>query len=252
MRLNWTVPLALAFGAIAILNTILQAWLWRFPMAPDPTGRDPNGVTTAPRFWRMVHRGLGYVFLAIYIVIMIEMVPRSWRYSEGWNGRVIVHALLGILVGPVLLAKILIIRKFRRFGHRLPWFGGTLCAATLALVGLVIAPAWRIWRGPDTVAPLSTVETAEMGAIVPSGRWVAMNRCLQCHGPGTVLGERRDEEEWFELTADMQDLAAGSTTRLPITDAHRQAVTSYLTTVYGKSDKQPDDNRRGRGKGSDD
>ena len=49
MSMQTTMWLGFAMAAIAIGNAALMAWLWRFPMKPDPTGRDPHGVSTAPR-----------------------------------------------------------------------------------------------------------------------------------------------------------------------------------------------------------
>jgi hypothetical protein len=50
---------AIGMALIAVVNPALMAWLWRFPMVPDPACPDSNGVSTAPRFWAYVHRGLG-------------------------------------------------------------------------------------------------------------------------------------------------------------------------------------------------
>lgn len=43
-----TMWIVLLMAAIAIVNAGLMAWLWRFPMRPDPSGRNPNGISTAP------------------------------------------------------------------------------------------------------------------------------------------------------------------------------------------------------------
>ena len=56
MSTTITMWLGIAFVALAIGATILQAWLWSFPMVPDPGGPDPNGKSTAPRSWTMIHR----------------------------------------------------------------------------------------------------------------------------------------------------------------------------------------------------
>lgn len=62
MTLPWTLGLGLTFATIAVVNTALQAWLWTYPMVPDPSGADPHGKSSAPQFWTNVHRALGYAF----------------------------------------------------------------------------------------------------------------------------------------------------------------------------------------------
>src|SRR4028119_1026259 len=62
MSMLSSIWLGLLMAAIAVINASLMAWLWRFPMKPDPSGRDPHGVSTAPRLWVNVHRTLGHLF----------------------------------------------------------------------------------------------------------------------------------------------------------------------------------------------
>jgi hypothetical protein len=123
--MHGTIALGLVMAAIAAINASLMAWLWRFPMKPDPTGRDPNGISTAPRWGTNLHRGLGYLFVLTYAVLLIEMVPRAWEFRVA-TAVGAVHGILGIFLGVVLAVKIAVIRRFRRFGNRLPWIGGTL------------------------------------------------------------------------------------------------------------------------------
>ena len=144
MPLSLSFILGVAFAVIGLLNAGLAAWLWTFPMAPDPGGTDPNGKSTAPPFWNKVHRLLGCTFSVIYLALMFEMVPRLWQHQEGLQGPVLLHALLGFLIAPVLIAKILVIRKFQKFGKRLPWFGGLVCAFAVLIIALAVQPAGRI------------------------------------------------------------------------------------------------------------
>ena len=66
-----TMWLGIWFLILAIVATVLQAWLWSFPMVPDPGGPDPNGKSTAPKFWVNVHRLSGLIYVIIYIVLTI-------------------------------------------------------------------------------------------------------------------------------------------------------------------------------------
>lgn len=79
---NATFRLGLTMAAIAVVNAGLMAWLWRFPMVPDPAGRDPNGVSTAPRSWTNVRRALGYVFLLVDLVPLGDQDGAAGRTDD--------------------------------------------------------------------------------------------------------------------------------------------------------------------------
>ncbi|GMV87359.1 MAG: hypothetical protein AMXMBFR81_02900 [Chthonomonas sp.] len=181
----------LAFVALGLAAAALQVWLWRFPMVPDPSGRDPHGVSTAPRSWTNVHRGLGYVFLLVLIAMLVPMVPRLWTYDEdGWTGAAILHAALGGLILMVVAAKIAIIRRFQRWGHLLPWLGGTLVLASLILVGSAAVPVQSVMAGA----------TPEVRSVLATG-------CIRCHGLSTVARGAEDHG-WGETLAKMRKKAA--------------------------------------------
>lgn len=237
-----TIVLGLLMAAIAVVNASLMAWLWRFPMKPDPTGRDPHGVSTAPRFPTNVHRALGYLFVLAYLVLLFEMVPRTWEFREATPTSV-VHGVLGIAVGVLLVIKIAVIRRFQRFGHRLPWIGGSLAVTTVIVAALGIVPAWRVLR---PLAPLSH-ELAQ-------GRTVVAQKCNQCHGASTIASEREDTRKWIRITIEMQRFSRTIPGKEPITDGERILAATYLAHVLGeeededdeKEDEDDGDEKRGR------
>ncbi len=245
-----TIWLGLLMAAIAIVNATLMAWLWRFPMQPDPTGRDPNGISTAPRFGTNLHRALGYVFVLTYAVLLFEMVPRTWEFRVA-TPLSVVHGVLGIAVGVLLVIKIAVIRRFRRFGNRLPWIGGALVVTTLIVAALGIVPAWMVIR---PLTPLSP-ELAR-------GREVVSGKCNQCHGASTIAEERDDARKWERITRRMQRFSRTIPGKEPITEDERRLAAAYLAHTLGEIDDHDDGdedddeeepengrNRRRRGRG---
>lgn len=226
------ILLGIAFAVIGVAAALLQAWLWRFPMAPDPSGRDPNGVSTAPRGWTNVHRALGYTFAAIYVVLMTQMVPRIWRFEE-FSAAGIMHAILGALIGPILLVKIGIIRFAPRFGKKLPYFGATLATLGLVVVALVVAPAWQ-----------AAGFSAPPEARTLRGRAVATNTCITCHGSSILMHEARDREDWLETAEEMQERA--SRRGITITDHQVSMVSEYLFRIRGENQAGEKDDEGGR------
>ena len=98
MTMQTTIWFGLAMATIAVINATLMAWLWRFPMAPDPSGRSPHGISTAPRAGVLLHRGLGYVFILLYAALLFEMLPRTWEFRVA-TPTSIVHGILGAFIG---------------------------------------------------------------------------------------------------------------------------------------------------------
>ncbi|HEX6100269.1 MAG TPA: hypothetical protein VF432_28400 [Thermoanaerobaculia bacterium] len=246
--MSTTIWLGGLMAAIAIVNAGLMAWLWRFPMQPDPTGRDPHGVSTAPRFWTNVHRALGYGFVLIYIALLFEMVPRTWGFRET-TAVSVVHGGLGIAVGVLLIVKIAIIRRFQRFGHRLPWIGGALAVSTVITAGLGIAPAWMVLR---PLTPLS--------GELARGRDVVSRKCNQCHGASVIASEREDARKWERITREMQRFSRTIPGKEPIAEDERVLATAYLAHTLGEEEREDRDDgeaedderetrRSGRGRG---
>jgi mono/diheme cytochrome c family protein len=229
MTTHTTVWLGLAMGAIAVVNPALMAWLWRFPMVPDPTGRRPEGVSSSPVFWQNVHRGLGYVFVLVYLALLVEMVPRTWAFRTASPGAV-VHGVLGALVGVLLVFKIAVVRHVPavdRFGPRLPWIGGALAAATLAVVALGVVPAWTV------VQPLT-----ELPPDLDRGRDLVAVRCVQCHGASTIWG---GDDDWDETTREMQEFSREIPGKTEITEPERVLIAAYLTRTLGGDDDDAED-----------
>ncbi|MCL4808417.1 MAG: hypothetical protein KJ062_11615 [Thermoanaerobaculia bacterium] len=235
-----TLRLGALMAVLALVNAGLMAWLWRFPMVPDPTGRDPHGVSTAPRGGTNLHRAFGYVFLLVYVALLTEMAPRAWEYREA-SATGIAHGVLGVLAGLLLLSKIAVLRRFRRFGNRLPLLGGALAASTVVLFALAAVPAWTLLRPASPLSP-----------ELSRGRDAVARRCLQCHGASTIAAEREDPRKWDRITREMQDLSRRTPGKAPIPEDERVLATTYLSTFLSDPDDREDDDRRGRrGRGRD-
>lgn len=238
--------LGIAFLGLAVVATLLQAWLWSFPMAPDPGGPDPNGRSTAPRSWTHVHRAMGLAYLAIYVAMMVEMVPRLWEYQFELPARTVMHAVMGITIGVLLAAKIAIIRWFQHFGKALPTIGLTLLLCTVILSTLSLPFALRAHDvGGQTLDPqnLARVRRILTGldfghavdgdalttrASMEAGRDVLARKCTVCHDIRTIIIKPRTGAAWLDSVQRMaQKPAIGE----PITEPDIAVVTAYLVAI---------------------
>ena len=235
-----------AFLLLALFLTFLMYYLWGFPF------NKKEHRSSAPRSLMNLHRILGWVFVAIYVLLMWDMVPRLWSYQVELPARTVIHLTLGIAVGAILLIKIMIVRFFKHMESSLaPFLGTSLLLCTLMLMGLALPysareaylrataqdgenfSAERIER-VTTFLPMigfedeAGLETLASTAGLESGRVVLTNKCTQCHDLRTILVMPRTPEAWHSTVKRM---ATRSTTLNPITEAEQWAVTAYLIAI---------------------
>ena len=130
--------LGTAFVILALTLTFLMYYLWRFPYDKE------RHVSAAPRSLLRLHRLLGYVFVALYIYLMWDMVPRLWTYQVELPARTVAHLLLGMAIGAILIIKIMIVRFFKHMEATLaPMLGTGLLVCTLLLLGLALPTTLR-------------------------------------------------------------------------------------------------------------
>jgi mono/diheme cytochrome c family protein len=235
--------MGISFLVIGLLATILQSWLWSFPMVPDPGGPDPNGKSTAPRAWTNVHRVLGLLFVVIYVVMMVQMTPRLWNYQVELPARTIMHAVMGITIGFLLVMKIAIIRWWQHFGKALPKIGAAIMLCTIILSFLSIPYAMRaqdfgtaatpeslervsrLLEGVDLGVPVAAVATPEAMA---EGREILTGKCVVCHDLRTILRRPYTPEGWRDVVWRM---AEKPQIERPMKHEDLAPVTAYLVAI---------------------
>jgi rubredoxin/mono/diheme cytochrome c family protein len=213
----------------------------------EPVGtqtQEPSGASS--RQVSAAHQVLGYVFLAIYVVLIWQMVPRLWSYQIEFPARTVVHMSLGMAIGVVLLLKIAIVRFFRRLDAQLaPALGTSLLVASTVLIGIAAPPAFRealatarLFTEENcqrvqtllTQAGLSEAESARLASreSLRAGQQVLRQQCVECHDLRTVLARPRTPESWRQTVSRMAD----RTTLLnPLDDERQWQVTAYLVAL---------------------
>lgn len=222
VALPTTATLGFGFIALGYAATFLMLHLWGFGF--DKSRRKSE----APRWAMWLHRGLGYAFLVLYVVMMWRMVPRLWTYQVELPARSVAHLLLGFTVGFLLLIKISILRLFRHLEEWMPYLGvGILLCATLLLV-LSLPSALREHAlahgapGGDPFGPESLERVARLlpdadlpagtelralatGDGLRAGRDVLLGQCTTCHDLKTVLDRPRPPSTWTNVVARMAE-----------------------------------------------
>ena len=230
------------FLLLAVGNTLLMFRLWAYPF--DHT----THRSSAPRPLMWLHRGIGYAYVAIYILLMTEMVPRLWEFQVELPARTVAHVVLGMTVGVLLLVKIAIVRFFKHLESALvPMLGTGILVCTVLLLGLSVPFQLREValsrevsfdaRSTQRVQDLLGVaglpeEASPIQLATPeglrTGRQVLLNECTRCHDLRTVLVRPRTPATWYATVSRMADRAALLD---PIPRADQWAVVAYLIAI---------------------
>ena len=217
--------------------------------APDrsPPSRSAGRVLRWPANpIRLAHRAFGYAFLAIYGVLLIQMVPRLWSYQIEFPARTVLHMALGMAIGAVLLLKIAIVRFFKRLDPALvPALGTSLLVASVVLIGISVPAALREAVATSRLFTPDNRERvrallAETGledarcdrlASIDSlraGQRILRRKCIDCHDLRTVLAKPRTPRHWRDLVRRMADRA---TVWNRMDEQQQWQVTAYLVAL---------------------
>lgn len=241
MSTTVTMWLGIVFVLLAIAAVLLQAWLWSYPFD------HATHKSTAPRAWRMVHRLIGVAFIVIYVVMMVQMVPRLWSYQVELPARTVIHALLAVTIGVLVIVKISILRFFKHFeSGAMPTLGLGIMLCTILMAFLSLPYSLRahaytgavfeqknLERTRGLLATLDFGKSIDVAAVttvaaLAKGQAVLTNKCVTCHDLRTVLIKPRDANGWLDVVDRMVDKP---TLGLRITDEDVPYVTAYLVAI---------------------
>ena len=192
------------------------------------------------------HRVFGFIFLAVYMLLMVQMVPRLWEYQIEFPARTVVHLSLGMAVGVMLLLKIGIVRFFRRLDQTLvPLLGTSLLVSSVVLIGISVPSAFReayatsrlfAQDSQERVATLlaqaglddATCTRYASSSSLREGQRILRHECIECHDLRTVLAKPRTPSLWRQTVRRMADR---SITFGPLDEQQQWQVTAYLTAL---------------------
>ncbi|MCA9718855.1 MAG: hypothetical protein H6713_11300 [Myxococcales bacterium] len=237
--------LGMTFLIVGVAAVFLMYHLWGYPF--DKVGKR----SAAPPGLMRLHRVLGWVYVIIYIVMMVEMVPRLWSYQVEFPARTVIHLCLGMTIGIILLVKISILRWFRHLEEMMPVLGTMLLICTILLSGLSLPFAFREFALASTSdgggvysqenlervarqlpragfpekAPLEELATAR---ALRAGRTVLVRKCVVCHDLKTILMRPRTPSNWVKT---VERMAQKPSFTEPLTEPERWTSAVYLIAI---------------------
>ncbi len=150
----------------------------------------------------ITHRVLGYLFTILYFFILYFMLKRIVDSPEPLNPLQTIHAVLGVMILPLLLVKILIVRRFKGLSKFLPFFGISIFVLAVSInfitAGFFIL---RTTLKPDRFISLASYDRSKLSLGV--GRKLLEVRCQKCHTLERVFTSVKTEEQWTKTVNQM-------------------------------------------------
>ncbi len=237
--------LGIVFLLLGIAATFLMYKLWGYPFDHEKL------KSSAPPRLLMVHHIIGYAYGAIYLYLMIQMVPRLWTYEVELPARTVAHMILGMSIGVIIIVKVVIVRFFKYLESTLvPFLGTGLLVCTFLLIGLSVPFAMKevyLHRHAVGGTAFSQENIERVKSLIPNagfpqnaileelatvksfkeGRDVLLSKCVQCHDLRTVLVKPRTPDNWVQTVNRMADRAVFN----PISEEEQWRVAAYLIAI---------------------
>jgi mono/diheme cytochrome c family protein len=181
-------------GYIFVVLAIIQVWLML-----EVTGRQKPKFN--PAVLSRIHRINGWLFVAIYLIMLFIMVRKIVQTNAPLDAKSIVHWVLAISLLPLLLVKILIVRFYpKAFNHVLP-MGVSILVITLAFVSIT---GGYYFIKSATGKYISSINPAAGHLDVDIGRELVIQKCNKCHDLTRVFTMVKTSEGWVETVNRMQ------------------------------------------------
>lgn len=237
--------LGMMFLLLSAAGTFLMFKLWAYPFDHERL------KSSAPPGLMLLHRLIGYAYGIIYIVLMLQMVPRLWSYQVEFPARTVMHLTLGMTIGVLLVVKVSIVRLFKHLESTLvPFLGTALFVCTFLLIGLSVPFALKeqmLERSAKGGTAFSAENVERVKLLLPKaglpedaqpeelatvgslkqGREVLLSKCVQCHDLRTVLLKPRTPDQWVQTVARMAERSVFS----PLSDEEQWRVAAYLIAI---------------------
>jgi cytochrome c2 len=140
-----------------------------------------------------LHRILGYTFVALFSIMVVAMIRKAGAYQEEFSVRVVLHAALGLVLIPLVAAKIFIARRLRNLTDHLPLLGVILFSLAFVLNGLT-AGHYLLHRTDPRYVTVSDIDQPVLNTDI--GRLVLFDKCGKCHTFERVFRATKDQDGW--------------------------------------------------------
>jgi mono/diheme cytochrome c family protein len=217
-------PIITSIAGLAATLTGACAMLLMLEMRGNP-GKDSKANQRLIK----AHKVTGYIFIAFFIIILAIMLSKAASYQEEFSPRTILHISLALLVIPLLLFKILIIRRFKRFERQIPGIG---LAVFLSLFLLNSMTAGYYFLHETDIDKLSLSEEDAAVLDEEKGQKLVAQKCGRCHTLERVFKSLKTDQDWTDTINRMISFDA-----FAISEDQGKQILNYLINQQKRREK---------------
>lgn len=163
-----------------------------------------------PKLYLIIHRILGWLFVALFIVISVFMLQRVGNYWEESSPRINFHVTLAVSLFSLLAVKIMIPRFFPKLRKNLFFLGIGVYLISFTLVG--ITGGYYLMRKLESAPYISHAKLDSHLLDEKLGKELFIEKCSTCHVLENIM-RPRSAEAWEKVVNDMVVLAEPRITR---------------------------------------
>jgi len=139
------------------------------------------------------HRILGYLFLSLFVIMLFFMIRKVAGFQEELTARGVVHIVLALALVPLLLTKILVVRRLPQLSEKLPMLGLAIFVFSFALTGIT-AGYYFLHRTNITYTTLSAQDNDVLN--IELGKAIMNKKCSKCHSLERVYRAYKSDDSW--------------------------------------------------------
>jgi len=157
----------------------------------EMTGR--TGDRADKKNWLYAHKTCGYLFLALLLLIVFFMIRKSAGFQGELTARAIIHIVLALMLLPLVLIKILLVRRHPVHSKVLPLVGVTIFVLSIALTG-ISAGYYILHKSNLTYTTIAAIDNDVLDLEL--GKALTVKKCSKCHSLERVYRAFKSDKSW--------------------------------------------------------
>ncbi len=184
----------------------------------EMTGR--RGDRADKKNWFYIHKILGYFFIFIFVVMLFLMIRKAAGLQEDFTSRAVVHISLALALVPLLVVKVMVVRRYPQHLQKLPLLGVVILTFSFVLTG-ISAGYYALHRSELTYTTLTALDNDILDMEL--GKSIMSSKCNKCHSLERVFRAYKSDESWVTTVNRMAFLDSPNITTFDV-----KQVLNYL------------------------
>ena len=164
----------------------------------------------------------GYLFIALFCLMTWFMILKIKDRPDDLPLPSMVHALIAVLMAPLLFIKVLVARYYKNHTTLLVPLGLTIFVLAFVLVATTAGPYFLRTANVKSIS-LQAIDMGVAKIDLQASETLMQKRCSRCHNLDRVVGAKKDARGWLATVDRMRGLPASG-----ISESDAKIILSYL------------------------